>query len=764
MIHSGSAALTAQGQRTASGVIAADFAATGLDLLRFHQFLDPYADVTGTASFSGHFSGTPQSPHVVLTALDVPNLVVNRQTFAPLTLAGRYDDGVLTQTGAPWRFVVQVPTDYAAEAGGQVEYDVDALRLTLPSASQPNRPQSLILSAAIPQSAPERLSHVFATVRSSPWARSAAGQKFLAQLANLPQPIAGTFALPRLEVSGPLQALQVEANLSAGNLLFGEAKVGGLTANLGYEAGKQPSGHVSAEAKDLLAAGVPIGALTADADYRNRVVTVHHFRATSARAFLNASGTANLDGDIAASVDASNIPLAFLGTVLPAAAPAFFNPPDVDSKRLRQAALDTALGALPREISALSVVASGPTRAPNLVGSVSLANPDTAPANGLGGQAGPSYALDRIRTGAITLAPATPGGPRVLTVSDLAAFKNGHLVATLSGSLPVPLGDLTKPDAAGQTTGDQDDLHADLKVQDLAALAGFSPGLLDPKKTGGQLAASANFGGGQLSGLVTLTDASVGLTSFDTSVNKINGIVVLGDNKARIQSFTGQSSKGGTFALSGSGELALKGNSDFRLTTRDLTLEENSRQNVLAEKFSSSLRAKINGALTMSGPWLTPSIATPAGAPIVVSDANGILPTPSNAKVTPSEPSKFDPSFDVAVQLGGGRSKTVSVRNLLLRADGQGTVHLGGHLANPVLQARLSVTRGQFILPPSTLLKIVKPVGGDANTVDVLYSAETGEGDLAGTANAGEFDGPGDGFALCGQSGAGPVGGRKQHW
>ncbi len=94
LIQSGPALLTAQGQRTASGVIGADFTATGLDLLRFHRFLDPYADVTGTASFAGHFGGTPQAPQITVTALNVPNLVVNRQKFAPFTLAGRYDDGI----------------------------------------------------------------------------------------------------------------------------------------------------------------------------------------------------------------------------------------------------------------------------------------------------------------------------------------------------------------------------------------------------------------------------------------------------------------------------------------------------------------------------------------------------------------------------------------------------------------------------------------------------------------------------------------------
>lgn len=705
VIQSGPATLIATGTRTASGAIAADFAASHLDIARFHRLFDAYGDVTGTASFSGRFGGTPQSPHVALTALTVPDLIVDNQKFAPLSLAGRYDDGILTQTGAPWQFVINLPNEYAAEADKSVAYQINSLRLSLPTASRPNQSRSLALSAAIPTTAPERLSHIFATIRGSRWARTPAGQKLLAQIARLPQPISGSFALPRINVSGPLDALTAQADLSAGDLVLGDTRIGGLTSHLQYTAGARPSGAVTAQAKDLLAGGVAIGAASADIGYQNRIVTVHQFRTTSERAFLDASGTANLDGDIAANLDASNIPLALLGTAYPAAAP--------------------ILRVLPREISALSVNASGPTRAPSLIGSISLSNPEGAAP---GGPDAPAFGFDRIRSGAITLASATPGGPRVLTVNDLAAFKGGRLVATLSGSLPVPLGDLMKPAAGGQTVGDQDDLHADLKVQDLSALALFSPGLVDSKKTGGQLSASANFGGGQLSGLVTITNASVGLTGFDTAANKINGIVVLADNKARIQSFGGQSTKGGTFALTGSSTLTPGGSVDMRLATKDLTVDESSKQNILYQKFSSGVRAKINGALTIIGPWLTPAIATPANAPIVVSDASGTLPSASTAPTSPSSPSAFDPFFDVAIQLGGGRSKTVSVRSALLRADAAGSVLLSQRLSAPTLRGHLVVARGQFILPPSTLLKIVKPVNGDENTVDVNYPVEDENG------------------------------------
>jgi len=745
VVRSEAATLTASGVRTASGLVSARFAAAGLDLARFDSALAPSADVEGTVAFTGRLDGTPAAPHIALTSLSVPDLIVDGQAFAPLALAARYDDGVLTQTGAPWRFIVSAPSDYAGEAGGPVEYDVNALRLTLPTPAHPRRAAALSLAAAIPTGAPERLSHVFATIRASRFARTPAGRSLLARIARLPQPLSGTFALPRISLDGPLSSFTARADLSAKALTLGDTKVAGLTAALAYTAGRSPSGSVTASATDLLAAGVPVGAASADVDYKNRTVTVHSLRATNARAFLSASGTANLDGDIAASVDASNVPLALLGTAFPAAT--------------------SFLRALPREVSALSVNASGPTRSPNLIGSVSLANPEgvapkpvvipvaaagkrgrkpdkgAPPAVVVASSDAPAYALDSIRSGAITLTSPAPGAPKILTVSDLSAFKNGRLVATLSGSLPL----INEAGRAGAAALPDQDLRAVLKVQDLSALAAFSPGVVDPKKTGGRFALTANFGAGGLSGLATITDGAGGLADFDTSLNKINAIVVLADNKATVQSFTGHSSKGGTFALSGNAPLLAGSGLSLRLTASGLGVDENSKQNALAKSFQSALKATVNGALTVTGPFLTPRVATPEGAPIVISNATATLPSPTAGAEAAKTPSAFDPSFDVLLQLGGGRSKTVRVQGGLLQAEAAGRLRLQGSLRAPRFAGTLRVARGQFVLPPSTLLKIVKPRdtetlslnGNGDNSVSVAYPRvdETGAASLQTNVN-----------------------------
>ena len=695
LVKSGAATLTAYGTRTASGVIRTEFTASGLDLTRFYQLTDPFADIQGTAAFTGSFSGTLTAPHVVVQVLTLPDLVVNSQKFAPLTLAGRYDDSVFTQTGAPWHFAVTVPPDYAAEPGGVVEYDVNHLRLLLPVGTHQKRLLALTLSAAIPASAPERLSHVFRTLRQTQWAQTPAGKSFLAGLAKLPQPLSGTFSLPSVSVSGPLSALTASADFSADNLIFGESKLAGLNAHAEYSGGNTPSGKVTASAHDLLAAGVPIGAASLDASLLNRTVTVNALKATSARAFLSASGTANLDGDLNASIDASNIPLALLRSVVPSAGP--------------------YLTLLPKEISSLTVNAVGPTRSPNYVGSISLANPegDTPGASTL--------AVDRIRSGTITVSSPNPNALKVLSVSSLSAFKNGRLIATLSGSLPLSLPALTTSDLVPAAVLDQDDLHADLVVQDLSALAGFSPGVLDAKKTSGSLTATANFSGGRLSGLVSLKDASVGFEGFDTYANKINAIVVLGENKASIQSFAGQSSKGGTFAISGGAALTDSKTLSLRLVTKDLTVSEGGKQSFLYQKFSSGLKAKVNGIVSANGPWLTPRIATLPNAPIVVSDASGTLPSPTGPATISGPPSAFDPTLALAIQLGSGRTKTVTISNALLKADAGGLVLIGGDLVDPQVRADLVVAKGQFTLPPSTVLKIIRPTTGDANTVSAVY-------------------------------------------
>ena len=99
--------------------------------------------------------------------------------------------------------------------------------------------------------------------------RTPAGQKFLAQLASLPQPLSGTFALPDVDVSGPLNALTAQADLSAGDLISGR--------DAGRRADGEPELHGGAQARPAMSRrrrrtcwrrAFPSATASADVDYR----------------------------------------------------------------------------------------------------------------------------------------------------------------------------------------------------------------------------------------------------------------------------------------------------------------------------------------------------------------------------------------------------------------------------------------------------------------------------------------------------------------
>ena len=177
----------------------------------------------------------------------------------------------------------------------------------------------------------------------------------------------------------------------------------------------------------------------------------------------------------------------------------------------------------------------------------------TAPA---AGRSADVCAWDRIRSGAITLASATPDGPKVLTVNDLVRLQEWaacrHVVRE---RCPICPHFSPRPPPGRVSGGGVDGSRPSCRSQSagfIRAVAAQSRRCWTQSEPPVSLAASLNFGGGVAirpgdgDGCVSL-----GLTSFETAANKINGIVVLADNKATIQSFGGQSSKGGTFALTG---------------------------------------------------------------------------------------------------------------------------------------------------------------------------------------------------------------------
>ncbi|MBV9850259.1 MAG: translocation/assembly module TamB domain-containing protein [Armatimonadetes bacterium] len=712
-----------------TGKLQAAFAGTGIDLERFRDISDPYVDLDGIFGVSGTAGGTLKSPAVAATVTG-RDVSLNGQALAPVVLAGRYAGGVFVKTGAPWTL------DFLPAASAQhgIRYVVDGLRLALPTPQHPKRPAALALDAAVPADAPETVAHLIETLRASRYAVTPAGRKLLNEIDALPRPLAGTLAVPRLTVRGTLAAPAVEADLQANGLALGESRIGGVTAQTRFADPKNPAAQLSATANSLLVGGVPIADVTARAALSNHVLTLDTLRATSERAFLEASGRADLNGDMTVTLDASNFPLALLNPLLAQ--------PDVVEQRT-----------LTGELGSLSVTASGPTRAPNLTASINLANPGFA--IGVPGKPpATEYALDRVRSGAITLTTPRPGGAQVLTVTDLAAFKNGRPIVSLSGTLPFRWG------GAGGGLPEGETLHAQLVAQDLSLLAPFAPAL-DPKKTAGTLMAGLDVTGAgsalRLDGTVDLTGGALGAVGFDTALTKVSAHVALRDGRlvfvprqravadgqdqvvpphysitqgqVAVAGLTGTSSQGGTFAVTGGGTLGPVGAASLRLTAKNLVLDETSGKNLLARTYSTAFRGKLNGSVDMVGPWKTPTISTPAGAPLLLTDASGTLPSAPAGTTTPAGPPKFDPALGLMVLLGGG-NKTVTVTSALLRADASGDVELTGRLSDPRLTAHLAIVRGQFILPPATRLRFVRSPEG--NVVSVRYPATDPQTGLPG--------------------------------
>ena len=774
----GGASVQARGQFSPStGRLAAAVSGTNVNVDLFRPLFSSYADLKGILAFNGTLGGTLQSPTGALR-VSGQSLGIDGQNIAPLSLAGRYANGVFTQTPAPLVFSF-LPGDTDAEgnpiapAPRPITYVIKDVRLELPAPGHANQPRAIALSASIPADAPEHFSHIVDTVRASRFAKTPAAQKFLASLDALPFSPDATVSIPNLTVGGTLDAPQIAGTLLASRITAGEdsgADSAQLTGT--FAGGAKPFVRAQAQVINLRADGILVPTVLASGSLAGRLITLDTLDARAQAASLHASGTANLDGSLDASLDASNIPLGLFNGLVPRGQ-------DGSARRLSGT------------VSALSVQASGPTYSPDLIGSLDL----DKPALDMGGQDGSDarrYALDSIRTGAVTLTRAPQGSVRLLSVSDLAAFKGGRVVATLSGTLPLNLSAVTAQTLLA-AQADQP-LQAKLQIADLSVLALLSPSLIDPARTGGALTAAVSLGANQaLQGQVDIANASVGLTGFGTGLAKIGGRILVGGGRITVQSLAAQSSKDGTVFVSGGGTLT---QADLRVRANGFTLDETGKQTLLAQTFNSGARGTLDGQISLTGPWLSPRIATSAGNPLVVSRASGTVPSvteptgriarisiahaggesvstpkilavvtqkvgqefdPASAQrdlaairglgyfnggvklTTERDPTggisltytvaettqdSFDPQFDIHVALGGARNETVSVRSSLLRADARGDVHVGGTLLAPELQAHLVVAKGQFILPPSTLLKVVKPQEGGENIVDARYPAE----------------------------------------
>ncbi|HEX5324912.1 MAG TPA: hypothetical protein VFW40_14085, partial [Capsulimonadaceae bacterium] len=199
----------------------------------------------------------------------------------------------------------------------------------------------------------ESVPHLASVLGSDYFLSTSFGRRARALLAGLPQPLAGTLNIPALSIHGPLSNL---------------------------------AGNLTAKADGLEIGTIRLSTVDTELAYANKTIAVDQLEARGEAAYLSASGTIDLDGPVNAHMEASNIPLSEFNQFLPTG---------------------SKLGG---DVSDLTVVASGQTRAPDIVASLTLDHP-----------AYNSFMVDRIDSGRITLAN------NQITIDRLSLTKNEPL-------------------------------------------------------------------------------------------------------------------------------------------------------------------------------------------------------------------------------------------------------------------------------------------------------------------------------------------------
>lgn len=692
--------ITATGSyHLSSGVINGIFAGSDFDLTRFRRYIKPYAEASGTIDFSGSIAGTTSDPTAEVGVVG-HSVKIDGQQLADFSLFAQDDDGIITQTGDPWTLTV-LPSNQIDSPLGPTEYVIKSFHLDTPSPNHPDRPTRIALTGSIPQDSPETIKHLFATIRNSTLAETPAGRSLLENFDRVPQPFTGEISADSIAIEGTPAALNVTASLQVNNLVVGRdrADMSAIQIN-SIDRGERIS-TATVNSKGITLAGLHLDDLNASGSFAGRVITVDSLKAESNQSYFVTSGTANLDGDMNGTVDASGIPLALFNTFLP------------------------PTRSLAGQISSLWINATGPTRSPDFSASVTLEKPAVTvrttgsdPSAALQ-PASQVYALDRIRSGVVTLRSLGATGDRVLSISDLSAYKDGSPVAVLSGTVPLKwtTGIIPAPDLSESKS-----FAAHLMVQDLGALAALNP-MVDPARTGGSLQASllpSADNPGELAGHVGLVGGSFALLGISTTFQQIAGEATFNSRGFKIVNFGLKSSATGSISMTGGGTFGANPRVDLTVTAKEFGVNEAGGQTLLSKLYSSAFRGKINGIVHVSGPSLAPIMETSAG-PLVLSDVVGTIPTPQTSPSTPAITFAVDPSINVVVVVGDKNRPAQLEKSNLIQASVGGEITLGGKLSSPTMVANLEVYKGQVLIPPSTPLKLVYPY----STVTLTYPVQT---------------------------------------
>ena len=692
-----------------TGKIEAVAAGSDIEIYRFRSLYAPYADIRGKFDFSGSMAGTLSNPLVTFGVV-ASDVSIDGQQLAQFTGFGKYEDGVLSSDVGPWDFTLLVPqtstaTTAAAPAVEQIDYSLDKFQVSIPAAVGRKGEPTFDIEAHIPDDSPERLTHLIDTLEGSKFASTDAVTRIVDAYQRLPRPTDAVIAVPSLTVKGSPSNLVAHANVSLTNIVCGQNRAGSVDASITYDAASGQSVTGILAARDIAVAGMTITSVDLNGGYAigPQVVTVNDLRVGYEGAYLDAEGKAALDGDIDASLDVSNLPLSVFNPLMP-------------RSRL-----------LSGQIGTLSAVVTGLTQSPDVQATISIENPDIVLATAGPAVGAPKTAIastpdsgkiDEIKSETISITTPAAGGSKILTIDDLAAYRAGSRLASVSGQIPFRWNRLKWDNLQSTLASLPTDqpLHAELTVNDLSVLRLVSPSI-DPKRTGGTLIATVDANdrshASSLTGSIKIENASLGLlenqinpdtqqpyptpSAIDTSLEDVNAEVSFDLNGAKIVSFTGKSSEKGSFNVTGGVKFGSASNLDLMLALDSFEFNEHTRQSFLSRTYGSAAQGKITGAVAITGPFDAPTISNPKTKRVVVAASTLGIPSAPEQTGSASPTYAVDPNFDVYLQIGAPH-QTVTVKNALLSADVSGNAEIAGSMSAPVFDSDLTINKGRVTL------------------------------------------------------------------